>query len=197
VGSNSNTKKYGRPPPEPKGGGSLVIVILHKISLTLRFVLSLWLMMWYTLGTGKNNHPDNKEEPVMKKILLPVDVSDRNLKTIERAKADFAPDEAKITLLTVVESAMHFKYDDEYERYQQKRRRELESLSEQLEGYDVSTVILQGNPGGQILDYAAHNQFDMLIMTRSKRGGLGKLGSVASRIVNDAPNMDLLILRED
>ena len=132
----------------------------------------------------------------MKKILLPVDVSGRNLKTLERVKAEFAPGEVKITLLTVIEGAMHFKYNDEYERHQQKRQRELESLSEQLEGYDVSTVILQGNPSSQILEYAEHNKFDMLIMTRSNRGVLGKLGSVASRIVSEAPNMDLMILRE-
>ena len=133
----------------------------------------------------------------MKKILLPVDVSERNLKTIERVKAEFAPGEAKITLLTVVEGAMHFKYNDEYERAQQKRQRELENLTEQLEGYDVSTVILQGNPSGQILEYAEHNKFDMLIMTRSNRGALGKLGSVAARIVSEAPNLDLMILKEN
>ena len=132
----------------------------------------------------------------MKRILVPVDVSDRNLKTIERVKAEFAPGEAQITLLTVVEGAMHFKYNDEYERHQQKRQREMENLSEQLAGYNVSTVILQGNPSSQILEYAEHNKFDMLIMTRSKRGALGKLGSVASRIVSEAPNMDLMILRE-
>ena len=132
----------------------------------------------------------------MKKILLPVDVSARNLKTLERVKAEFTPDEAKITLLTVIESDMHFKYKEEYERHQQKRQQELENLSAQLEGYDVSTVILQGNPSSQILEYAEHNKIDMLIMTRSNRGVLGKLGSVASRIVSEAPNMDLMILKE-
>ena len=135
----------------------------------------------------------------MKKVLLPVDVSERNVKTLERVKAEYSPGQVQVTLLTVVESAMHFKYDDEYARYQQKRQRELEGLAAQLEGYDASTVILQGkgNPGSKILEYAKHNHFDILIMTRSNRGPLGKLGSVASYIVREAPNMDLLILRED
>ena len=69
----------------------------------------------------------------MKKVLLPVDISERNRKTLERVKAEFAPGEIKITLLTVMEGAMHFKYHEEYERHQQKRQRELESLSAQLE----------------------------------------------------------------
>ena len=133
----------------------------------------------------------------MKKVLLPVDVSGRNLKTLERVKAAYAPDEVQITLLTVVDSAMHFKYDDEYDRYRQKRLRELDELSAQLEGYDVSTVVIQGNPGSKIVEYAEINKFDELIMTRSNRGGLGKLGSVASHIVRQAPNLDLIILRED
>lgn len=133
----------------------------------------------------------------MTKILLPVDVSARNLKTLDRVKAEFKPDEVQITLLTVIEGAMHFKYDDEYKRHQQKRQRELESLSAQLEGYNVSTVILQGNPSSQILEYAENNKFDMLIMTRSNRGILGKLGSVAAHIVSEAPNMDLMILKEN
>ena len=132
----------------------------------------------------------------MKKILLPIDVSERSLKTINQFKSEYKPEEAEVTLLTVMDAASHFKYGDEYERYRQKRLKELDELSAQLEGYKVNTVVLQGSPGAQIVEYIENNKFDMLIMTRSKRGVLGKLGSVAAYIVNKAPNMDLYILRE-
>ena len=133
----------------------------------------------------------------MKKVLLPIDISERSLKTINRFKEGHTPEEAEATLLTVMEGSSHFKFNDEYERYRQKLLKELESLAAQLEGYKVNTVILQGSPGSSIVEYAKNNKFDLLIMTRSKRGVFGKLGSVASYIVGQAPNMNLLILKED
>ena len=133
----------------------------------------------------------------MKKVLLPIDISERSLKTINRFKEGHTPEEAEATLLTVMEGSSHFKFNDEYERYRQKLLKELESLAAQLEGYKVNTVILQGSPGSSIVEYAKNNKFDLLIMTRSKRGVIGKLGSVASYIVRQAPNMNLLILKED
>ena len=133
----------------------------------------------------------------MKKVLLPIDVSERSLKTINRFKEGYTPEEAEATLLTVMEGSSHFKFNDEYERYRQKLLKELEDLAAQLEGYKVNTVILQGSPGSSIVEYAKNNKFDLLIMTRSKRGVIGKLGSVASYIVRQAPNMNLLILKED
>ncbi len=133
----------------------------------------------------------------MKKVLLPIDVSERSLKTINRFKEGYTPEEAEATLLTVMEGSSHFKFNDEYERYRQKLLKEMDGLAAQLEGYKVNTVILQGSPGSSIVEYAKNNKFDLLIMTRSKRGVIGKLGSVASYIVRQAPNMNLLILKED
>ena len=133
----------------------------------------------------------------MQKVLLPIDVSERSLKTINRFKEGHTPEEAEATLLTVMEGASHFKYGDEVERHRQKRMQELEKMAAQLEGYTVHTVILQGSPGSSIVEYVKNNRFDLLIMTRSKRGVIGKLGSVASYIVRQAPNMNLLILKED
>ena len=133
----------------------------------------------------------------MQKVLLPIDVSERSLKTINRFKEGYTPEEAEATLLTVMEGASHFKYGDEFERHRQKLLKEMDGLAAQLEGYKVSTVILQGSPGSSIVEYAKNNKFDLLIMTRSKRGVIGKLGSVASYIVRQAPNMNLLILKED
>ena len=133
----------------------------------------------------------------MVKVLLPIDLSDRSLKSIDRFKRDYTPEEAEVTLLTVMDTAMHFKTDVEYERYREKRMIELDVAYAHLEGYKASKVVLRGNPGSKIVDYAETNKFDVLIMTRAKRGALGKMGSVASPVVRQAPNMELLILRED
>lgn len=133
----------------------------------------------------------------MKKVLLPVDLSDRSLKAIERFKRDHTPEEAEVTLLTVVDSAMHFRTDAEYERYREERMAELDEVFTHLDGYQASKVVLRGNPAGKIVDYAKTNRFDVLIMTRARRGALGKMGSVTAQIVRQAPDLELLILRED
>ena len=132
----------------------------------------------------------------MVKVLLPIDLSDRSLQSIDRFKRDYTPEEAEVTLLTVVDTAMHFKTDAEYDRYREKRMIELDEIFTNLEGYMASKVILRGNPAGKIVDYAETNKFDVMIITRAKRGALGKMGSVASQIVRQAPNLELLILRE-
>ena len=132
----------------------------------------------------------------MEKILLPVDASERSLKTFDRVRKAYPPEEAEVTLLMVVDSAMHFRTDDEYERYRQQRVLELDEISAHLDGYQVSKVILKGNPANKIVEYAETNKFDVLIITRSKRGIFGKMGSVATSIVRQAPNLELIILPE-
>lgn len=132
----------------------------------------------------------------MEKILLPIDASERSLKTFDRVRKAYGPEEAEVTLLMVLDTAMHFRTDSEYERYRRQRIAELDEIAANLEGYPVSKVILKGNPAGKIVEYAETNKFDVLIMTRSKRGAFGKMGSVAANVVRQAPNLELIILPE-
>ena len=132
----------------------------------------------------------------MKKILLPIDGSKRSTRTIDMLKHSYRPDEAEITLVMVefkderVETSMIF------EQYTGEAQRQLDELAATLEGYQVSTVMLFGSPGPEIVRYAKKENFDLIMMTRSSRGPLQKLGSVASYIVKKAPDCDLLIMRE-
>ncbi|MFR6379298.1 MAG: universal stress protein, partial [Evtepia sp.] len=43
---------------------------------------------------------------------------------------------------------------------------------------------------------AKEEQIDMIIMTRSSRGSLRKLGSVATYIVRNASFLDVIVMRE-
>lgn len=46
------------------------------------------------------------------------------------------------------------------------------------------------------MEYAKEEQIDMIIMTRSSRGPLRKLGSVATYIVRNASFLDVIVMRE-
>ena len=75
-------------------------------------------------------------------------------------------------------------------------KHQLETLAATLEGYTVHTELLFGTPGPEIVRYTKKEKFDLIMMTRSSRGPLQKLGSVASYIAKKAPDCDILIMRE-
>ena len=132
----------------------------------------------------------------MKKILLPIDGSPRSARTIEMLKRTYRPDEVDVTLVMVEFKDERVEMSKIFERYAEEAKHQLDRLAATLEGYQVRTVLLYGTPGPEIVRYAKKEKFDLIMMTRSSRGPLQKLGSVASYIVKKAPDCDLLILRE-
>jgi len=56
-------------------------------------------------------------------------------------------------------------------------------------GDDVETAIRNGNPSGEIVDYARERACDTIVMGTHGRGGIDRLllGSVAERVVRAAP----------
>ena len=133
----------------------------------------------------------------MKKFLLPIDGSPRSLRTIDMLKHTYRPDEAEITLVMVEFKDERVEMSKIFEKYTEDAQRKLDELAASLEGYTVSTKMLFGNPGPEIVRYAQKEGFDLIMMTRSSRGPITKLGSVATYIVKKAPDCDLLIMREE
>ena len=132
----------------------------------------------------------------MKRVLLPVDGSDRSRRTVRMLKNLYRPGDVKVILATVV--AREERIESEYirKRWKDASREIFDSVLEQIKDYDTETVLLEGNPGAEIVRYAEENQIDQIMLTRSSRGPLRKLGSVASYIVKRAPSQDLIIMHE-
>ena len=132
----------------------------------------------------------------MKRVLLPIDGSDRSRRTVRMLKALYSPGDVKVILATVV--AREERLESEYIRKRWKDASEeiFSAVLPQLEGFDVETVLLEGSPGAEIVRYAQEQAVDQIIMTRSSRGPLRKLGSVAAYIVRRAPSQDLIIMHE-
>ena len=67
-----------------------------------------------------------------------------------------------------------------------------------LPGYKVQTQVLLGSaPGVELVEYAREIEADEIIMTRSSRGPIRKLGSVANYIVKNASFLDVFVMREE
>ena len=125
----------------------------------------------------------------MKEVLLPVDGSERSLHSLEAVKRIYPPDQAALTILMVapgVESAGK----------EERILGLLEQYALEMEGYEVKTVFLRGVVGPVIVDYAREKEMDAIVMTRSSRGPLMRLGSVSAHVVKHADFLHLFVLRE-
>ena len=132
----------------------------------------------------------------MKRVLLPIDGSDRSRRTIRMLKTLYSPGEVKVILATVVAREERLESDYIRKRWKDSSDEIFGAVLPQLEGWDVETVLLEGSPGAEIVRYAEEGDIDQIIMTRSSRGPLRKLGSVAAYIVRRAPSQDLIIMHE-
>ncbi|MDO4516213.1 MAG: universal stress protein [Bacillota bacterium] len=128
----------------------------------------------------------------MKKILLPIDGSARSLRSIQMAKQFYRPEEAEITILTVLPGETRLDPDRK-----RKTQEELDAWANLLKEYRVTTAIRQGFPGPEIVRFAENGFYDAILMTRASRNSQHKLGSVASYIVREVPYLDVLVMHED
>ncbi|MBQ3403961.1 MAG: universal stress protein [Oscillospiraceae bacterium] len=132
----------------------------------------------------------------MRKILLPIDGSKRSLRTVNYVKKIFRPEDCEITVLEVYQDYTYYNTNREYEYDESKLERDMAPIMEELKDYKVETKILFGDPGEKIVKFAREKKFDQIIMTRSSRGPLRMLGSVATYIVRNADFVTVTVIRE-
>ncbi len=132
----------------------------------------------------------------MKNVLLPIDGSVRSLRTIDMVKQICDPRQVTVTMVMVLPDQMHIDGQFERERIRRKAEQEMETFAALREGWTVDTVRRRGNPGPEVVQFAREKGYDTLVMTRSSRGPLQKLGSVATYIVRNAQFLNLIIMRE-
>jgi nucleotide-binding universal stress UspA family protein len=120
-----------------------------------------------------------------KKILLPIDLTDRHDKALGAA-ADLARQSGgEVLLLHVVEVIPGLTEEEEfYGRLQRVARKHLGRLSERLAGQQVaaSVEVLVGHRGREIVRYAQESAADLMILTAPRIDpdtvsvGLGSMG---------------------
>jgi nucleotide-binding universal stress UspA family protein len=85
---------------------------------------------------------------------------------------------------------------------QEEARKEMERLLQELDGHGplvVQTLIVQGEPTEQILEYARGHNVDLIVMGTHGRGGLAHLflGSVTEKVIRRASCPVLAIPRSN
>ena len=134
----------------------------------------------------------------MKKLLIPIDGSSRSLKTVEAVKQLFRPEDIQIIIVKVISAQLYINSMDEIKHNAEAARPELEEVAALLPEYEVKTQVLLGSaPGVEIVEYAKEAGIDAIIMTRSTRGPIRKLGSVASYIAKNATFLNVFIMKEE
>ena len=131
----------------------------------------------------------------MRKVLIPVDGSERSKIALTLARKIFLPGEVSVKLLIVQDdSACQATLPkvpvDPYTGGTISKMRELATM---VLGYNPDVSIVYGQPGDMILEIAKSESIDLIIMTKStKTGWTQTIGSVTSQVVKHAPCMVLI-----
>jgi len=130
----------------------------------------------------------------MKKILLPVDGSERSRQTVELVKNLYGFDTVEITVVIVREDLEVMRSAYDLNTAKEEVKPFLDEILTQLEGYSVTERVLFGRAGEEILNYAHENDIDIIIMTKSTRSGWSRIiGSVAMHVVKYAKCIVMIV----
>lgn len=132
----------------------------------------------------------------MKKILLPLEETDRSLKALQYVRENYTPEEAEVVLVMVDDTLeFGFKRDAEAAALAVLDEK-LELIKSSLEGYRVSTRSAVGKAGAKITKAAREVGADMIAMTKSSQDdNLSSVGSTTEYVLNNAP-CDVVIVCE-
>jgi nucleotide-binding universal stress UspA family protein len=157
----------------------------------------------------KDAAPDLAQQPVVRRVLIPLDGSELAEQILEPALALGAATEAEYTLLQVVEQLTPASYDPASGRvsglseslleqllaldrqHWTEAQNYLERLAERLRARPLTVqtrVVSHVQPAAAILDDAQKNAIDLIALATQGRGGLKRLllGSVADKVVRGA-----------
>ncbi|SMC16753.1 Nucleotide-binding universal stress protein, UspA family [Desulfacinum hydrothermale DSM 13146] len=134
---------------------------------------------------------------MFKKILFPVDLSDVSPQVVPVVREMASRFDAQVHVLFVARVFEHLgslyvprpsirKFESEILEGAEKKLDEF--VTEELEGVDVVSRVVSGDPAEEILRYADGSQVDLIIMGTHGRKGLERVifGSVAERVVKGA-----------
>jgi len=121
-----------------------------------------------------------------KKILFPVDFSDRCNDAARMVETFAGHFQSHLTLLNVLEP---FTYSDVPFDATPLTKQQLSAyLADELKQFDVDRVLLHGDPAIRIIEYAHAEQFDLIMLPTHGYGPFRRfiLGSVTAKVLHDA-----------
>lgn len=132
----------------------------------------------------------------MKRILLPLEETDRSLKALAYVTDNYSPEDVEIVAMMVDDTMEYSVRPDADNAVLAELDEKLELIRESLEGFKVMTKSAVGKTGARIVRMARDLGADMIVMTKSsKDDNLNSIGSTAEYVINNAP-CDVLIVSE-
>lgn len=132
----------------------------------------------------------------MKRILLPLEETERSLKAVHYIKENYKPEDVEIILL-MADEKLGFGVKSEAEAEATKIIEDkLKVIADSLEDYTVKTMAATGKAGVRITRAAKETGSDLVVMTKSsKEDMLNSIGSTTEYVINNCP-CDIVIVSE-
>lgn len=130
------------------------------------------------------------------KVLIPLDGTDRSMRSLDLLKDMFPKDKVEVTLMNVKEIVIvnGMVASDEVARAQELSQFIVDIGEKQLKGYDIEKCITFGYAAEEILRKSKDENFDMVIMTKSTKKGLTRMiGSVTARVVKNTKSIVMIV----
>ena len=129
------------------------------------------------------------------RILVPTDGSPSMQSVVDHALELAAVHDATLHGLYVVDTGsfatlpVETTWDGMTEMLREEGQQAVSTFAEMTGDEPVETAVREGNPSGEIVDYAERYDCDAIVMGTHGRGGIDRLllGSVAERVVRAAP----------
>ena len=130
----------------------------------------------------------------MKRILIPLDGTERSMHSIDLVKNLYKKDEIEITLLYIKEDVKNMIMEDDLIAAEKDMQKMVAPAVKELAGYKLSCEFGLIDPGTEIVKRAIMNSIDIIIMTKSTKKGLTRMiGSVTSYVVRNAPCIVMIV----
>ena len=130
----------------------------------------------------------------MKKILIPLDGTERSIHSISLVKQLYDANSIDIILMYVKEDAKLFIEPSDFELAEKEMQVKLAPAVRELDGYKVACEVGFVEPGKEILKSAKINKTDIIVMTKSTKKGLTRIiGSVTNYVVRHASCVVMIV----
>jgi len=131
-----------------------------------------------------------------RKVLIPVDGTERSMHSLDFVKEIFPKDSIEIIIMNVKELVLinEMIVADEIKFAQELGEEILEAAKEKMKDYKVETYFTFGYPGDEIVKKANEENIGVIVMTRSTKRGLNRIiGSVTTNVVKRAKCIVMIV----
>lgn len=131
-----------------------------------------------------------------KKVLVPIDGTERSMHSLSFIKETFSKDDIEITLMNVKELIFMngMAVAEEIKNAENIANNLLRNAEKAVEGYDIKTYFSFGYAGDEILRKSKEDETNVIIMTKSTKKGLTRMiGSVTAHVVKGAKCIVMIV----